>query len=157
MTNRFVRTSDDLAPDHWMARQLPAGVSLRAYGEDEAISNITNAVQVAIDETGLTRAEIARLLGTTKSYVSQVLNGSTNMTLKTLGALLWACGRQVTELHTGILADEHHTRAPSYQAVFVMQSGGGVAFWDGSVTSIAVENTYTKAAASHAGTYWAET
>jgi len=100
MTKKPIRTSDDLPRDHWIARQLPAGTSLRSFAEDEAISTITSAVQDAIDKAGLTRAEIARLLGTTKSYISQVLNGSTNMTLRTLGALLWATGREVAELRT---------------------------------------------------------
>lgn len=100
MTKALVRTSDDLPKNHWMARQLPPGTSLRAYAEDEAISVLTSAVQEALDDAGITRAEIAEQLGTTRSYVSQVLNGSTNMTLKTLGALCWVAGRQVTELRS---------------------------------------------------------
>ncbi len=86
-----------------MARHLPPGVSLRPYAQDEAVSVLTSAVQKAIDDAGLSRADVARLLGTTKSYVSQVLNGSTNMTLKTLGAFLWAAGRQVSALKTDTL------------------------------------------------------
>lgn len=95
-----IHTSDDLAHEHWLARQLPQGTSLRGYTEDRAISILTRAVQDAIDDAGISRSEVARLLGTTKSYVSQVLNGSTNMTLKTLGALLWAAGRQVSDLRS---------------------------------------------------------
>ncbi|MEX2178629.1 MAG: helix-turn-helix transcriptional regulator [Gemmatimonadaceae bacterium] len=100
MTKNVIRTVDDLPSDHWIARQLPAGTSLRPYAEDEAISAITAAVQDAIKRAGLSRSEVAGLLGTTKSYVSQALNGSTNMTLRTLGALLWAAGRQVRDLWT---------------------------------------------------------
>lgn len=106
MPKRLIHTSDDLAADHWMARQLPRGISLRPFAEDEAISVLTSAVQDAIEDAGLTRSDVARLLGTTKSYVSQVLNGSTNMTLKTLGALLWACGLQVGALRTDVLGAE---------------------------------------------------
>jgi predicted XRE-type DNA-binding protein len=103
---RLVRTSSDLKPEHWMARQLPPGTSLRGYAEDRAISALTRVVQEAIDNAGLSRADVARVLGTTKSYISQVLNGSTNMTLKTLGALLWATGRQVAELRTEAVGTE---------------------------------------------------
>lgn len=95
-----VRTTDDLPREHWIARQLPPGTSLRAFAEDEAISVLTSAAQEAIEKAGLTRAEVARALGTTKSYVSQVLNGSANMTLRTLGALFWAAGRQVRRVST---------------------------------------------------------
>lgn len=109
MTKPLVRTSDDLPPNHWIRRQLPRGTSLRAFAEDEAISALTSAVQSTIDDAGLTRAEVARVLGTTKSYISQVLNGSTNMTLKTLGALLWAAGREVAELRTTELGAPAHS------------------------------------------------
>ena len=102
MTKRLIRTSDDLKLGHWMTRQLPAGTSLRGYSEERAIAVITRAVQKAIDDAGLSRSDVAKVLGTTKSYVSQVLNGSTNMTLKTLGALLWASGQQVN----AIVSDE---------------------------------------------------
>lgn len=95
-----VRTREDLPVGHWMARQLPEGASLRGYAEDRAISVLTQVAQEAIDGAGISRAEVAELLGTSRSYVSQVLNGSTNMTLKTLGALLWVAGQQVARLET---------------------------------------------------------
>ena len=63
---------------------------------------MTGVVLDAIEDSGLTRAELARVLGTTKSYVSQVLNGSTNMTLKTLGGLLWATGKQVQNVTVAV-------------------------------------------------------
>ena len=107
----IVRTREDLPLGHWMARQLPEGASLRGYAEDRAISALTQVAQDAIDSAGLSRAEVAELLGTSRSYVSQVLNGSTNMTLKTLGALLWAAGQQVGRLETepvGIAQRDKH-------------------------------------------------
>lgn len=112
MTNRIIRTSDDLPKNHWMAAQLPAGTSLRGYAEDRAVSLLTRAVINAIEKAGLSRTDIANALGTTKSWVSQVLNGSTNMTLKTLGALFWAAGRQVTELRDDVLGAEKSKAIP---------------------------------------------
>lgn len=99
----LVRTRDDLPLGHWLARQLPPGTSLRTYAEERAIMTLTRQVLDAVEEAGLTRAEIASLLGTSRSFVSQVLNGSANMTLKTLGALLWATGRQVDGLESNQL------------------------------------------------------
>lgn len=127
---RIVHRVDDLRPNHWMARQLPRGTSLRPYAEDRAISTLTAAVQRAIDEVGMSRKDVADLLGTTKSYVSQVLNGSTNMTLKTLGALLWATGRQVHELVTDPLGasvhigDARDTEDPPVPVLVGTASGG---------------------------------
>ena len=61
---------------------------------------LLRAVQEAMDEAKISRAEMAVLLGTSRSNVSQLLDGSRNMTAKTLAGLLWACGRQVRGLHT---------------------------------------------------------
>jgi transcriptional regulator with XRE-family HTH domain len=115
-THKIVRLADDLPREHWISRQLPPGTSLRPFAEDEAISALTSAVQDALDDAGVSRSEAAELLGTTRSYVSQVLNGSTNMTLRTLGALLWASGRQVTGLRTERLGAEARVDKP--KAVF---------------------------------------
>lgn len=100
MSKHLIRTTADLPNNHWLSRDVPQGTSLRPYAEDRAVAVLTGAVLDAIENAGITRVELARLLGTTKSYVSQVLNGSTNMTLKTLGALMWAAGRQVQSLES---------------------------------------------------------
>src|SRR5438552_11502927 len=71
----FVRTRDDLPPGHWLARQLPTGASLRIYAEERAIINLTRQVQAAIDEAGLSRADLAALLGT-RDRKSTRLNSS---------------------------------------------------------------------------------
>ena len=102
-TNKVVRTRDDLPPGHWLRRQLPAGASLRTYAEERAIINLTRFVNQAAEASDLSRAELANLLGTSRSFVSQVLNGSANMTLKTFGALLWAVGQQVSGVKTEVL------------------------------------------------------
>jgi transcriptional regulator with XRE-family HTH domain len=59
---------------------------------------VLRGVNEAIENAGVSRAELAEVLGTSRPYVSQVLNGSTNATLKTLGALLWASGTQIAGL-----------------------------------------------------------
>lgn len=110
----LVRTRDDLPLGHWLARQLPPGTSLRTYAEERAIITLTRQVQDAIEDAGLSRAELAVLLGTSRSFVSQVLNGSANMTLKTLGALLWATGRQVDGLESNQIG---YKRVPQGQVL----------------------------------------
>ena len=130
MPKRAIRTSNDLPRNHWIARQLPAGTSLRSYAEDEAITVLTSAVHDALNAAGLSRAEIADLLGTTRSYVTQVLSGSTNMTLRTLGALLWASGQQVAQLRVeplGTMANARPwTGANAVPQGFLQLHEGGV-------------------------------
>lgn len=133
MPKHLIRFSDDLPSDHWIAQQLPSGTSLRTFAEDEAISNLTSAVQAALDRSGVTRAEVADLLGTTRSYVSQVLNGSTNMTLRTLGALLWAAGQQVGGLRLEALGTTGQSNANGDAMVWSNQTVGvhGIAIYGG--------------------------
>ena len=95
MNSSVVRSVDDLPQAHWLARQLPAGTSLRGFAEERAILAGARVVEQAIAAAQLSRTDLAELLGTSRSYITQVLNGSANMTLKTLGALLWACGQEV--------------------------------------------------------------
>ncbi len=46
-------------------------------------------------EQGVTRAQMAEMLGTSRAHISQVLNGSRNMTLVTLADLATALGQRV--------------------------------------------------------------
>lgn len=89
---------NDLPIGHWLSRQLPAGTSLRTYAEERAILSVMRDLSEAIESSGLSRAELAELLGTSRSFVSQLLNGSANVTLKTVGSLMWATGQQVSGL-----------------------------------------------------------
>ena len=46
-------------------------------------------------EQGISRVELARRIGTSKSHVSQLLDGSRNMTLSTLADLAFALGHKI--------------------------------------------------------------
>jgi hypothetical protein len=63
------------------------------------LSQIQHALLSALDEEnrarGLTRAEIARLIGRNKSFVTRKLNGDSNMTLESLADLAFALDRPV--------------------------------------------------------------
>jgi transcriptional regulator with XRE-family HTH domain len=63
------------------------------------LGEIQNALLEALDEEhrsrGLTRAEIARLIGKNKSFVTRKLNGDSNMTLESLADLAFALDRPV--------------------------------------------------------------
>ena len=63
------------------------------------LGEIAHALNKALDEEhaqrGLTQADIARMLGKQKSFVSRKLSGDTNMTLETLADLAYALDRPV--------------------------------------------------------------
>jgi transcriptional regulator with XRE-family HTH domain len=65
------------------------------YWEEGAILEFTEALYIAMEEQGVTRAELARRLGTSQAYVTRVLSGNANFTLKTMSKLALALGKQL--------------------------------------------------------------
>lgn len=56
----------------------------RLVRQEELILEVTERLTEALQETGVTRAELARRLGRTPGFVSQVLGGGRNLTLRTI-------------------------------------------------------------------------
>jgi transcriptional regulator with XRE-family HTH domain len=56
---------------------------------------ITELICELMDKQGVSRAELARLLGTSAPYVTKILRGQANMTLKTISDVFFALGRSV--------------------------------------------------------------
>lgn len=51
---------------------------------------VVKALEIAAKEQGITKSDIARKLGFTKSYISQLLSGPGNWTLDTVSNLLFS-------------------------------------------------------------------
>ncbi|MGZ8927061.1 MAG: helix-turn-helix domain-containing protein [Methylobacter sp.] len=56
----------------------------KSYAREALMMNVTEDILVAMENKGVTKTELARLLHKSKSFVTQTLSGSRNMTLKTL-------------------------------------------------------------------------
>ena len=84
--------------DNWVERVLPDPEEQRAYAEELAILRGVECLDNAISESGLSRSEIAEKLGWHKSMITRLLSGPHNMTFATLGAVLWACDKELREL-----------------------------------------------------------
>ena len=56
----------------------------RLLRQEELILDVTEALAGALKEQGVTRAELARRLNRTPGFVSQVLGGGKNLTLRTI-------------------------------------------------------------------------
>jgi transcriptional regulator with XRE-family HTH domain len=59
---------------------------------EKLILEVTEALSEAIEERGLTRSEVAKRLGKTKGFVSQLLAGGRNLTLRTVTDIADAIG-----------------------------------------------------------------
>ena len=56
----------------------------RLVRQEELILQVTGVMTEALENAGVTRAELARRLGRSPGFVSQVLGGGRNLTLRTL-------------------------------------------------------------------------
>src|SRR5271165_1248505 len=59
-------------------------IEKRLARQEQLIFDATELISRAMNEQKLSRAELARKLGKSKSYVTQVLRGRTNLTLRSL-------------------------------------------------------------------------
>ncbi|MHA2937113.1 helix-turn-helix domain-containing protein [Vibrio sp. RC27] len=64
----------------------------RAYAREDLVFNVTEDLLVMLEDLNISKAELARRLGKSKSYVSQVLSGSRNMTLGSFSDICFALG-----------------------------------------------------------------
>jgi transcriptional regulator with XRE-family HTH domain len=69
------------------------------YHVDCTALQLTEELTRAMTDQGVSRAELARRLGTSPAYVSKVLRGDANLTLATITKLAMALGRTV---HIGL-------------------------------------------------------
>lgn len=97
-----MRTQRSKPPYHfnWLSEHLHDAEEQRLYAQEIAVLVGTQAVVDAMEAAHLSRAELAKRIGKSKGFVSQVLSGSRNMTLRTLGDLLWACDREMARMAT---------------------------------------------------------
>jgi transcriptional regulator with XRE-family HTH domain len=64
----------------------------RLYAKEDLIYNTTEDLLVLMEELGVEKTDLAKKLGKSKSFVSQVLAGSRNMTLGTLSDICFSLG-----------------------------------------------------------------
>ncbi len=64
----------------------------RAYAREDLVFNVTEDLLVMLEDLEVSKSELARRLGKSKSYVSQILSGSRNMTLGSFSDICFALG-----------------------------------------------------------------
>ncbi len=82
---------------HWLQRELPDPKDQREYAQERCIVAVTEALGEAMERAGVNRTQLAQALGVSKSHVSQLFAGR-NLTLRTIGDVLWVCGLEVRDL-----------------------------------------------------------
>lgn len=67
---------------------------MEAWQQERVIFEVTERICELMDRQGISRADLAGRLGTTRGYVTQLLNGNTNMTLRKISDVFLVLGRQ---------------------------------------------------------------
>ncbi len=67
----------------------------RLLREEELILDVTELLSSALEEKRMTKSELAEKLGKTKGFVTQVLSGNRNLTLRTIADIADALGFRV--------------------------------------------------------------
>ncbi len=64
----------------------------RVYAREDLIYNVTEDLLVQMEQLPVTKLELARRLGKSRPYVTQMLSGARNMTLGSLSDVCFALG-----------------------------------------------------------------
>lgn len=64
--------------------------------QERLILEVTELLSAALEESGLTRSELAHRLGKTKGFVSQLFSGGRNLTLRTISDVADALGVKIS-------------------------------------------------------------
>ena len=68
----------------------------RLLREEALIQEAAEAVSVVMQEEGVSKAQLARRMGRTKGFITQLLSGGRNLTLRTLASVADALEARVT-------------------------------------------------------------
>lgn len=66
-----------------------------AYQAERLALAVTEEISRRMQEEGVTKAELARRLGVSKARITHLLNGSPNLTLRTIASVAVALGSEV--------------------------------------------------------------
>lgn len=64
----------------------------RAFAREELVYNVTEDLLVFLEDSDTSKKELARRLGKSQAYVTQLLSGSRNMTLGTFSDVCFSLG-----------------------------------------------------------------
>lgn len=68
---------------------------MRAYQQERVILDVTELICELMERQGVCKSDLAERLGTTKGYVTQLLDGRANMTLRKVSDVLCALGAKL--------------------------------------------------------------
>ena len=87
---------------------------MRLFQQERAIYEVTELLESVMRETGVTRAELAKRLGKSRGWVTQLLDGEANKTIRTVADAFAVLGREYRSFQRPIqIGNEAGHRASS--------------------------------------------
>ena len=80
----------------WMKENLDRYKDTFEFKLEEVILDITEEVCRAMEEKGIGRAELAEKMGVSRAFISKLLNGTPNLTIKTLMKIAIVLDREMS-------------------------------------------------------------
>lgn len=79
-----MRPKQSVTPSEWFERKLAASKDTPEYELEWLLLDIEEALHTSMEAQGITRSELADRLGTSRAFITKLLGGQENLTLKTL-------------------------------------------------------------------------
>ena len=89
--------------DNLIGELVKDDAGMRDFQAERLTLDVTERICQLMDEQGISRADLAALLGVTRSRITNLLSGQANMTLRTMSDAFHAIGRAV-HVHDCILS-----------------------------------------------------
>lgn len=87
-------------------------ISEREIAQERLVYNTTEDILLALQDAGMSQSELSKKLGKSKPYISKLLDGTRNMTLKTLSDIAYALKADVKVTITKNGVDVSHPIVP---------------------------------------------
>lgn len=78
---------------------------MRLFQQERSIYEVTAMLEALLEAKGVTRAELAKRLGRTKGWVTQLLDGEANKTIRTVADVCAVLGQEYHSSHSPIDID----------------------------------------------------
>jgi transcriptional regulator with XRE-family HTH domain len=96
---------------------------MRLFQQEGAIYEVTELIESVMGEQGVSRSDLARRLGRTKGWITQLLDGEANKTIRTVADVLTVLGMEYHSSATPIRVGKEGAYSAEWDA-------SGQAWWD---------------------------
>ena len=85
------------------------------YAQTAAVLDAANLISEAMEEKGINQTELARMLGVSRGYVSRLLSGNENMSIKNVARVLFKLGKKYKQTVIAIETNNDYGKVISFK------------------------------------------